>query len=102
MFIRDVDEKPALYTENKVPRREFARALQECFSNDPKMKELAWRCLKEKSYVLNGFYDLLVRRQGSEKQRDAFACVFLREVRDGTGMEYQGRIDYVPDEVERI
>jgi hypothetical protein len=66
------------------------------------MRELAWRCLKEKTFVLNGFYDFFVRPGPSEESQAAFTKMFPTDMRDGTGMAYRGKIDYKPDKVVKI
>jgi hypothetical protein len=65
-FIQDVDWHKSLYAENKVLRQEFARALQEYYRDDPVMREQAYRCLQEKTHVLNRFRGLFVLQERSE------------------------------------
>jgi hypothetical protein len=51
---------------------------------------------------LNDFYDRFISTESSEDDKAACACSFLERVHDGTGMAYTGKIDYEPDEVDRI
>ena len=101
-WIQDIHYLPNLYAENKVLRQEFARALQQYYPNDAAMREKAWRCLQEKTYVLNQFHGLFVSAERDESQVDTLVENYLEQLHDGTGLAYDGRLNYEPDEVEGI
>ncbi|KAK3050939.1 hypothetical protein LTR09_008017 [Extremus antarcticus] len=100
IFIQDVDYYPELYDENKTMRQEFVGALQKHSLDGGHSKEEARRCLQEKTYLLNGFYDLFVSSERSIEDQISCAGTYLDRLVDGTGMAYNGRCDYEPDEFE--
>jgi hypothetical protein len=66
------------------------------------MREQAYGCLQEKIHVLNRFRALFVSQERSEDDQATCAGNFLDDIDDGTGMAYNGKLDYEPDEIERI
>lgn len=98
IFIQDVDWSPQLYEENAILRPYFARALRQSFPAGSPDSIAARDVMREKSFFLNGFQKLLFDMKSiGRTEIISNIQIFLRDLRNGTGLAYTARRDYVPD-----
>lgn len=99
IFIQDSDDNKGAYEHNAVLRPHFIRALLHSFPKGSKERADV-RLSMDKNYVLKWFYDVFVVMGGGlGPNMKMLAEEYVKEVRDGTGVAYQGRADYTPDDI---
>lgn len=98
IFIQDCDISPELYEENAILRPHFARALRQSFPAGSPDSIAARDVMREKNFFLNQVHHLIhIMEHMSRDDAASWMHYFLRDLRDGTGLAYDGRRDYVPD-----
>ncbi|KAJ5774433.1 hypothetical protein N7457_009329 [Penicillium paradoxum] len=93
IFIQDVDFSPELYEDNAILRPHFVRALQQSFPEGSPEAIAARDVMHEKNFILNDFPRLITLMANDSSE----IGYFLQNLRNGTGLAYSGRQDYVPD-----
>ncbi|OQE25152.1 hypothetical protein PENSTE_c006G08279 [Penicillium steckii] len=100
IFIQDVDHSPQFYEENAILRPHFVRALRNAFPRDSQDAIEARNVMREKNFFLNDLERIMFLVAISSDRPDFIISgirYFLKDLNDGTGLAYTGRMDYVPD-----
>ncbi|KAK4185146.1 hypothetical protein QBC35DRAFT_538378 [Podospora australis] len=97
IFIQDVDWSQNLYAENAILRTHFVRSIYDQLL-DPLAQATLIACTNEKSHALNGFKMAFMSVESPDDgTRVYLAEDYLDDLRDGTGLAYTGRMDYIPE-----
>jgi hypothetical protein len=98
IFIQDVSWSKELYAENAVLRAHFVRAVYETLPAAPSEARSTFiKSMNDKNFALSGFRDAFMAIKCSEKTLVDSATFYVRSLKDGTGLAYSGRLDYVPE-----
>lgn len=96
IFIQDCDMRKELYVENAVLRSHF---VFEIFNQLPtaEEKQTFIACINSKNFPINSFRDTFMAMKCPEDMLIRSGGGYLKELLDGSGNAYSGRIDYVPE-----
>lgn len=99
IFIQDVDFFFESYEQIAILRPHFVQALRHSFPKGSADAVPARDVMREKNYLLNSFPKLIgqLNSDTPAELKRHFLRVFVQRWRDGTGLAYDGRQDYVPD-----
>ncbi|KAL8339703.1 hypothetical protein RB601_006011 [Gaeumannomyces tritici] len=97
IFIQDVSWSPELYADNATLRAHFVRAIHEQLPN-AEARSTFIACMNNKCYALNGFADAFMSMPLDDGQPlGVLAKFYVQDLKDGTGLPYSGRLDYIPE-----
>jgi fructosamine-3-kinase len=100
--ILDWFDFPERHVDNKVLRKHFVTSLIEHFPEGSVERKQVKQCFREKSYILNAFHNLFIRRSWPESVEESLVRGFLRHVRGESEkwmrLPYDGgSFDWEPD-----
>ena len=101
IFIQDVSWSEGLYAENAILRAHFVQAIYGALPNAETQSTFI-ASMNQKSFALNGFRDAFMTMKCSEKTLASLARNYVKDVEDGTGLAYSGRLDYTPERYSEI
>jgi len=96
IFIQDVSWSPELYPENAVLRPHFVKAIYDALP-DREAQSTFVACINNKSFELNCFRNAFMCVKCSENTLASSAKHYMQELQAGTGLAYQGRLDFTPE-----
>ncbi|KAK3296478.1 kinase-like domain-containing protein [Chaetomium fimeti] len=96
IFIQDVSWSKELYAENAVLRAHFVRAIYEALPT-PDARSTFIASMNEKSFAMSAFSNSFMTMKCSEKTLINSVTNYIKDLRDGTGLPYSGRLDYTPE-----
>ena len=97
IFIQDNDSDKIAYTTNVILRSHFLRELCGQFPRDSEAYMEVRECMRAKCSTLNTFRDIFMLCGMEWKMLKRCVLEYIREEKEGTGMAYRGRVDWVPD-----
>lgn len=97
IFIQDNDSEKTAYTTNAILRPHFFRELCAQFPRDSEGYLEVRECMKAKCSTLNTFRDIFMLCEMEWNLLRGSALEYIREEKEGNGMPYRGRVDWVPD-----
>jgi hypothetical protein len=96
IFIQDVHWNKELYTENKLLRKHFVRALANRFPKGSEMREAVKECFRMKCWVLQNFMEMWIEDGEDEIELDR-GRIAVEKLNDGSALAYHGRLDWEAD-----
>ncbi|KAK4041458.1 hypothetical protein C8A01DRAFT_45417 [Parachaetomium inaequale] len=98
IFIQDVHWSKELYADNAVLRAHFVRAIYDALpATASEARSTFIASMNDKSFALSWFRDAFMMMRCSEETLVGSATFYLQSLKDGTGLAYSGRMDYVPE-----
>lgn len=97
IFIQDVHWSKELYAENSVLRAHFVQAVHEALPRATSARSTFIESMNEKTFAMTGFRDSFMLVRCSEKGLLNSVTSYIRDLQDGTGLAYSGRLDYTPE-----
>ncbi|KAL8387107.1 hypothetical protein RB595_010151 [Gaeumannomyces hyphopodioides] len=96
IFIQDVSWSEELYAENAILRAHFVQAIHGALPNaEARFTFIA--SMNHKCFALNGFRDAFMTMRCSEETLASLAKNYVQSLKDGMGLPYSGRLDYIPE-----